>query len=313
MTNRVTISSTHVDLHGDRMSKEALEMGVRQINSERSIPITVEHNRTLPPLGRLSQAEVLQGDDGEYCLIAHREYFDGTEQVQLNNGEMLVKEYFTTGGRPFSIRKEPLELIEISVDLHNFDSSNEVDQFYNELEQSTNIRFKRAEHLRKSFHVDLELIIRLAESALYLFFSKQLVQKLLSKTGDKFAEKIADDAARLYDLIKNAVIKLGQKAIPQMGPKTYVIELPANISIVLIAIDKSPEQIVEAIQRNNMQSLESKINELIDRFQAEKIQFILNDNLKWEINYLLTINGESLGTEKSLKQRAVVLQNMIQP
>lgn len=312
MTDRVAISSTHVDLQGDRISKEALEMGAQQINSERPPRLGLEHDMTLPPLGRISQAEVLQGDDSEYYLVVNREYFDSAEQIQISGGEVLLKEFFASGGKPFrEVRKEPLELIEISIDAHIFDNYNEVDQFYDEIERNSDIKFNRTEYLRKSFNIDPELIIRLSEYAVALFFSKAMAQKLLSKTGDKLAERIADDVAKIYDLIKHSIIQL-LKRITNQKPPVYKLDFPASIQIELIAIGTTPDQLIEAIKGDSLQGLESKIDELIDRFHAEKIQFILNDNLKWELNYLLTVDGASIGTQKAFSRRTKVLQNMIQ-
>ncbi|MEM6641830.1 MAG: hypothetical protein AAF616_02525 [Bacteroidota bacterium] len=99
---QIVLSTTHFDRHGEMMTKEALEMGAETINSGRRPRIGVEHDMTLPPLGRISNAEVIQGEDGEYYLVAYQEFFDSAEEIKLDDGEIVVREYFSIGGTPFA-------------------------------------------------------------------------------------------------------------------------------------------------------------------------------------------------------------------
>ena len=294
------------------MTKEALEMGAETINSGRRPRIGVEHDMTLPPLGRISNAEVIQGEDGEYYLVAYQEFFDSAEELELADGEIVVREYFSTGGTPFAeVQTETSEIIVISIDPQNFENYKDADSFYSELQNESEIEFKKLGLSRKSFISDPEIVFQLAENYIYLFFGYKLAKKILKKTTNKLANKVSDDLAGTYDLIKKGVAKMIKRANPKDRPITYIFYFFSPIQIELIAIDKTPDEIVNSLKTDTLKKLEKKLDELTYKFDTEKIQFELNDQNKWELNYLLTVNGESIGTKKSISKRTVALENTI--
>lgn len=308
---QIILSSTHIDRHRQRMTKEALEMGAETINSGRRPRIGLEHDMTLPPIGRICDAEVIKGEDGAYYLVAYQEFFDSAEAITLDDGEVLVREYFSAGGTPFAeVKTETTDKIVISIDRQNFESYEDADSFYSELQNESEINFGNLDFSRKSFISDPELVFQFAENSVYLFFGYKVAKKLLKKTADKVVDKVADDLAKTYDLIKKGVSKMIKRANPKNRPITYIFEFPAPIQIELIAIDKSPETIVNSLKKETLKKLEQKLDELTYKFDAEKIQFELNEKDKWELNYLLTVSGESVGTQKSISKRKLVLDNM---
>lgn len=86
-------SGTHVDVHGDRMTLEALHDMAKQIN-EHYIPMTVEHDPRLPPIGRIVSATVVPLDDGEFALETESEIWDEKDTLLTLKGD----------GRTVSIR-----------------------------------------------------------------------------------------------------------------------------------------------------------------------------------------------------------------
>ena len=68
---------------------------------------------------------------------------------------------------------------------------------------------------------------------------------------------------------------------------------------------------MNSLKTDTLKKLEKKLDELTYKFDTEKIQFELNDQNKWELNYLLTVNGESIGTKKSISKRTAALENTI--
>lgn len=109
------LTATHLDLHNERMSKQSLYEVAEDINSTRKPRIGIEHDMTLPPLGRINDAEVIQGEDGEYYLIGHEEYFNHQERI-LINGQVFIVDSFKDEEFSFAeIQKDSLERIEISV------------------------------------------------------------------------------------------------------------------------------------------------------------------------------------------------------
>jgi len=309
---QIVLSTTHTDLHGERMTKKSLEMAMKTINSDRRPRLGVEHDMTLPPLGRITDVELIQGEDGEFYLVGYREFFDKEEEIQLEDGEILIKEYFSTGGTPFAEVKTSInEKISISIDPQNFESYKDAEIFYKELQDETNIEFNRIGLSRKSFISDPELIFQLAENSIYLFFGYKLAKKILKKTTNKLADKVSDDIANTYDLIKKGIAKMIKRANPKNRPITYIFEFPAPIQIELIIVDRPAQTIMNVLKKETLKKLEKKIDNLIKIFKAEKIQFGFNSKDNWELNYLLTKNGEIVGTKKSIKKRNVRFEDTI--
>lgn len=46
-------------------------------------------------------------------------------------------------------------------------------------------------------------------------------------------------------------------------------------------------------------------------FNAEKIQFVFNNELEWKLNYMLTENGEVIGKKKNFDKRSKIFKKMM--
>jgi len=72
---RARVSTTHVDRHNERMTRQALEDAARQV-SEHYIPVMWNHDIRYPPLGRVISAEVVPLEDGEFALETMAELWE---------------------------------------------------------------------------------------------------------------------------------------------------------------------------------------------------------------------------------------------
>lgn len=57
--SRIRIASTKIDRHNMRVTKEALQDMAEQIQ-EAPVRMLVDHDSTLPPLGRVTNAEIVE-------------------------------------------------------------------------------------------------------------------------------------------------------------------------------------------------------------------------------------------------------------
>lgn len=73
-------STTHIDRHGERMSKEALDGFAKGICS-RLIPVLIEHDPNRQ-IGVLFYGKVVRLDDGEYALYVVQGLFESEEEKQ---------------------------------------------------------------------------------------------------------------------------------------------------------------------------------------------------------------------------------------
>jgi len=78
------IATTHIDRHGDRMTKEALEDLAVQAKSA-YIPMLFNHDPRIPPLGRTADARIRLLPDGEYALVVTSEVFEPLENIKLRD------------------------------------------------------------------------------------------------------------------------------------------------------------------------------------------------------------------------------------
>ena len=90
----LTIATSHVDKHGEMIAPKALSSLVELINAE-YLPMGVEHDPRIPPIGRIVSARLVVLDDGAYAVQGVAEMFEDGDQIQLvdNLRELPLKAY----------------------------------------------------------------------------------------------------------------------------------------------------------------------------------------------------------------------------
>lgn len=83
---RAIMSTTHVDLHGERMSLEALNSFVQSVR-EKYLPININHDDRCPPVGRVVGAEIVKLPDGEYAVQGIMEAFEPSDTIESLAGD----------------------------------------------------------------------------------------------------------------------------------------------------------------------------------------------------------------------------------
>ena len=73
--NRVTMATTHLDRHNERLTLTALG-SMREHARNSFLPCTVNHDPRTAPIGRVIDAEITDLPDGEYALEAEIEVFE---------------------------------------------------------------------------------------------------------------------------------------------------------------------------------------------------------------------------------------------
>jgi hypothetical protein len=83
---KVRMLTTHVDLHGDKFAFEGLEPMAEAFNKN-YLPLTVEHDVRIPPIGRISSAEIVPLEDGEYAVDGTVEIFEKADTLASLAGD----------------------------------------------------------------------------------------------------------------------------------------------------------------------------------------------------------------------------------
>ena len=306
-SQRLVLSSSHIDKHGDVMTKEALESSLKYINGKRKPRLGLDHNRNFPPMGRLNNGEVIE-KDGVFYLVADQEYFDVSKSAILENGLELIEMSFSDKNFPFiECEFEPIETIEVQIDPINLGSFENGKKFLNEIKSESDLQFKGSEFMRKSEIPDPEIVVKLTEIiGIALGIG-------LRKIPEKLGDAIGEDLVKFYKLIGKTIRKSVKEMIPVNKPIHFVVEIPINkTKVELIVTTRNPDIAITAFKRENIEKLEQEIESSIKNLNAEKIQFFFNEENKWEINYILASDGKVIGTKKSFKKRNEFFQKMIE-
>ncbi len=156
-------ATTHIDRHFTRFSKGALEDAANQVNGNRKPRFGVEHDSTVPPLGKVLEAWVEPREDGEYQLVEVAEIFEDYLQARLSNDVVFLKQECETDKNPFTITvHEVEEKFVVIYDRVNFGDEENRQAFLVEI-KNAEIEFIEKEISRKSAIPDPEIIIQLTE------------------------------------------------------------------------------------------------------------------------------------------------------
>jgi len=299
------VATTHVDRHNCRFTKEALDNAAYDTcNSHYAPSMGVDHDMSVMPIGKVIKGEIIPYGDGEYAFQAHQEIFD---DFSLRQGPDDVRYYYAESQidtRPFSDTQiEEIKTLKIDIDPVNFEI-NDFDEVNKYLKDECSA--DTGALMRKALVPDPEILFQLICGTLIFWTGKKALEKL--------SDKISTDIANSYDNVKKAISKVVGKLNPKNRPVTYVFREYDEYVVELIVITKQPSTISEAIQPtkidhmlNTKKSLETFFN-----INIGKIQFLYNEtNCEWEFNYLTTITGQVIGTEKCYDKTMVLLKNVI--
>ena len=300
MKQRIILATTHIDRHSMRMTREALEGTAEQINHGSRPLLTVEHDLSLPPYGKVVKAWVEPRDDGEYQLVVENEIFDEVLWTELSDGTQLFKQESNSDRHPFMDRyTEVTDDVFLSYDWTNFDSEEDIQQFLQEINSQCHLEFTSNVFGRKSYIPDPEFLIGIAKAVgAYL-----IARKVLDKSSDKVLELVSEDVAKVYTFMKAVIGSAVKYVRARNRPITYVFVAQGNPTLEFIARSANASLVVSSMTLDKLEAALSHANFYYSAFEAVRIQYLLNSDGKWEFNFLLTNTGAVIGTEKSLSRR----------
>lgn len=307
MNNRIVISSTSIDSHGDMMTKEALEKAVISVNGNKKMKWTLDHKRELPPLGRIDNAELIQkGDD--FLLTAEPFKYNITKDVDWDS-TLKIEKFDGTEFIFAEIENTPAEEFEISLDHSNFSSFQEFENLNRQIYELSD-QVKLSMHGRKSEIPVPEIIFTISKYGILYLLLKPFVKTLGEKLADDFYEESKKQLNSFKTYLVNVIKLTRQKAIPKSRKLVTVIEIPGTPHVELFIRSDNAEFVAKSINEKNLMFIGGEINRLSNFIDIAKIQFILNNKGKWSFNYLLTSKGEVLGKKSSFKTRDQLYQRI---
>lgn len=296
--NRVILSTTHVDQSGDQMTVEALQKMADLINGEMKLKYTIDHNRTFPPKGFLTNAIVVERN-GYHYLEGERIAYNEGEVVSWNKDFTI--ERFNFPVKFYDIERQVVHDIEISIDPDNFESLERYNSFVNEIENIKEPHIELRQHYRKSSLKDVEIVITLSSFLI----------PILKKIGERIADKYIDQAIDIgeqkikefYQVFKK-VIKAGLDYTEKNGRTPLIIlSIPGKPHVELIAKTTSQTIILNALRGKKMEKVELEIENLSKIIEIDKIQYILSETGKWKLNFIITKKGEAISRKIATDKR----------
>ena len=128
------VATTHPIKQGNRivrMTKESLDSATEQVNGDRAMPFTVQHDPFCLPIGKTTEAWV-EPYENEHALMARTYFEDAFQNMTHKISEaQLVCLDFKDAPKPFIRRYENIGKNQfiVCVDWANFDSRQEVTEF----------------------------------------------------------------------------------------------------------------------------------------------------------------------------------------
>jgi hypothetical protein len=280
------------------MTKEALESAAEQINGCSPPSIGVDHDPTLPPIGKVVAARVEKTDDGEYKLVITQEIFEDQTEILLD-GKRVIRARSRTDKRPFAgVERTAPDRLTLSYDRVNFESLDSMKAFRAEVDAAGECEHRGL--VRKSLIPEPELLIKL---------SVPIIMYLGQKIIDKVTDAGLDGAWRGFrGFLQRAIPAALRHSHPKGRPVTYVFEVPGDPMVQYVARSADPNQVLGALTEEKVCEGLQKAASLRGLLGADKVQFLLNEQGDWEFNYLLTKTGEVIGTPESFDRSAKKLE-----
>lgn len=291
-------STTRPDLLGDEISVEALRAMAERANGSSAILINLEHDRTIPPLGKVLSAKIEQADDGHFELCHDMEIFEVEQETFSIDGVKCFEQSSKVDFRPFIDENdnEIPAILEIGYEPTNFEKSENIKSYFKSI--GNDYPYIQVELLHKSEDLLATLFITFSKTACAYLVSKDL----LKMVADKVLEPVIEDFSKLYPFIKKVVTNFCiQVTSRKLG--IIVIKVPGIPHVEFVAETHDPHLLIEALTTEKFQACIRKSEELAKTIGASMVQFIFNDVGEWEFNYLFTNTGKVIGTFKSYERK----------
>ena len=296
-----------------RLTREVIESVSDQVNGERSLPFSVEHDPYCMPIGKIKEAWVEPFED-EYVVMARIHVEDDAQSaIHMRSGTELVYLDFASAPKPFvqQFKKADQSLITVGVDLANFDNTQNHAAFtdaVNCIDEEITCEFVGRHSLESEPLIRFvlsypEISVALSVGGLWILkrvekFIRYTVDETLKKTADEISDILSAKIRQIVSSYKN--YQSGDKK-----PILIEIIVPNDMNLILLTqIDRDEE--FPSINLKKLTTEMEKYGDLLQ--QAEEITFARTGVDDWEFLYLKTRTGEVFGTSECFKRTTQKLQ-----
>ena len=284
-----------------RIGKEAIESVSDQLNGERSLAFTIDHDPSCMPIGKTTGAWVEPFGD-EYAVMARIHVEDDARSViHMKSRTELFHLSFVDEPRPFiqRVRDASHSRVTGGVDLANFDNPQSHATFVDALTHiDDDIACKRIGR----YSVEPEPLIQLIllhpaiSAALGIgLWTLRRVEKFVRYTVDETSRKLADELSESLSCKIKKIVRAYKNQRSNDRRVLAEIVVPGEMTLVLL-VEIAYKEEFPAISLEKLTVEMEKYGDLLR--QAEEATFARTEAGEWEFQYLTTRTGEVFGTAK---------------
>jgi hypothetical protein len=274
-------STTHIDKHGERVSREFLEQQVIDFkNKQQPLLGFWNHFNTLPPITITTDQLVEKREDGEYQLVVKGEILEEGDFEDLLNTNIIVNEITEKEIEAAIIKLQHSNKDELKIlyDPRNFNPS-DVDPIIASLNELVPV--KSGHYIRKAEFPHPVIFVLLA-------FATGFIARL----GEVAANKVLKKASSFVDEFNNRFTQLVEYSNQNLKPDlVFSIQIPNSNVDVEGAIEEVDKEVLKGIWMKlpELYCLAEKIINDNRNGYFYQLNFLFNPiTKKWEVNYLIT-------------------------
>lgn len=304
--------TTHIDSHGLRITKNALRKASRNYKTSTYAQSEgLEHDMSLPPLGKVVSQRVRKLDDGEYGLEIKISPYVEYGRLKILGHDCIEYKCFADS-RPLMLSKRIyVSKTSISYDPANFSNQEDMVNFIKELSESNEIETGTV-IIRRSAIPDPEIVINIPYSTVLGLAAVPLLKGGLQKITEKLSDKIGEELVEFYSFVKKLILTAPKYMNPKNRPITYILKvaMKPSIEFIIVTTEKNAPNDILTMLKEKIPERIMDAKKLKKELNVNYVQFLMNDDLDLELNYMTLGDGTVIGTEKSYDRRAKVLELM---
>jgi hypothetical protein len=301
------LATSHLDRDFQIISKEALDGMAQQIN-EGPLRQLIEHDVSIPPLGKVTKARVVQLEDGEFALFGKFEAYNIGEQV-IVNGEFFTELVVPSNDQSLNPAfHEFVEFPDISFDPKNIPDEQAFQEWLNSLDfiDQTNVSF----HSRKSLLPDPEIVMNLgillgtvSPGVLITYFLGRTGKKTIDTAADNIGSDLGERIFRLYQILMKLPAGFVRFVAGTDRVSTSIAIVPGEPDVILVVKSNDPEVFERAADLSKIAECIERAKQLGEVHRAVEVHFLFSAELEWKINFFVTDTGSTVGSRESIAKQ----------
>ena len=299
------LATTGYFIRGDqrvRFAKEALEHSAKEINEESHVPLCLDHDPSLMPIGRTVRAWV-QNTGDEYSLFSEfLVVLDAEGCEHKRSGTQVANLCLGNSNRGFASREcEDYDNVVISVDRCDFESSKSWGKFLQDMKRVNHV-VSAKEYARNSVDPEGIMLFSMAGWSVAIWvliraerFARHLVDETLRKVGDNASDKLSR-------LISESMGLFEESVSPRIEKYHVVIVVQGKPDLVLV-IERKKGDTSYAIEEYDLKSIGSILEQYSDILTDAQEVTLLKDKMDvWKFQHVKTKNGNIVGNLENYQE-----------